>query len=100
MKKINHPNLRVMLDIFHLQQISGDITHHIRGELMDYVGHIQVAQVPNRNEPNTAGEINYPYVFETIEKVSGYSDWIGLEYKPITDTIDGLKWLQTYGYSL
>lgn len=36
-KKINSPNLRLMLDIFHLQQICGNLTYSIR-EYLPYVG--------------------------------------------------------------
>lgn len=97
-KRIGSPNLKLMLDVFHLQQISGDISHSITN-LMPYVGHVQIAQVPNRNEPDTNGEINYKYVLNHLEN-SGYSDWIGLEYKPLKGTKEGLSWVTNYGYSL
>ncbi|KAL4702704.1 hypothetical protein ACJJTC_011569 [Scirpophaga incertulas] len=97
-KRINNPHLKLMLDVFHLQQISGDLSHNIT-DLIKYVGHVQVAQVPNRNEPDTFGEINYTYILKHLES-SGYHDWIGLEYKPASNTNDGLKWIKSYGYSL
>lgn len=87
-----------MLDLFHMQHIKGDITNTIK-ELMEYCGHVQIAQVPNRNEPNTPGELNYKYILEELKKI-GYDDWVGLEYKPLNDTKDGLKWIQEFGYSL
>ena len=67
--------------------------------LLSFLGHIQIAQVPDRHEPNSEGEINYKYVLNLIEE-SGYDGWIGLEYKPKNDTIKGLKWLNEFGYSL
>ncbi|XP_031334216.1 putative hydroxypyruvate isomerase isoform X1 [Photinus pyralis] len=97
-KKVNSPNLKLMLDIFHLQQIQGDITHTIK-DVIQHVGHVQIAQVPNRNEPDTAGEINYQYVFDLLESV-GYNDWIGLEYKPSATTVQGLKWIKDFNYTL
>lgn len=97
-KHINSPNLKLMLDIFHLQQISGDLSHTITN-LMPYVGHVQIAQVPNRNEPNTPGEINYEYILKLLSE-KGYNDWIGLEYKPLDKTKDGLTWINDYGYFL
>ncbi|KAG5893635.1 hypothetical protein JTB14_015074 [Gonioctena quinquepunctata] len=97
-KKINSSKLKIMLDIFHLQLIRGNIANTIR-ELKDYIGHIQIAQAPLRNEPDTGGEINYKYVLETLKK-EGYDDWIGLEYKPLGNTKDGLKWIKAMGYSL
>lgn len=36
-KKINKPNLKLQLDIFHLQHICGNITKNIK-ELLPYVG--------------------------------------------------------------
>lgn len=60
---------------------------------------LQIAQVPNRNEPNTDGELNYKYVFHALEQ-AGYNDWIGCEYRPKTSTVDGLRWIEEFGYSL
>ncbi|KAL0819004.1 hypothetical protein ABMA28_008289 [Loxostege sticticalis] len=97
-KRIDSPNLKLMMDIFHLQQICGDVTHNIKN-FMPYVGHVQIAQVPNRNEPDTPGEINYKYVLEQLAN-NGYKDWIGLEYKPANGSKAGLKWINNYGFSL
>ena len=46
-----------------------------------FPGHIQISQVPSRNEPDTDGEINYPYIFHQIAKLA-YNGWIGCEYHP------------------
>lgn len=46
-----------------------------------FTGHIQIAQVPNRDEPGCKGEIDYSYVFKLLEDV-GYDGCIGLEYNP------------------
>lgn len=95
---INSPNLKLQLDIFHLQLIKGDITHTIK-DLMPHIGHVQIAQAPHRNEPNIPGEINFKYVFETLRE-QGYNDWIGLEYAPKNETVPGLKWIEELGYHL
>ena len=63
---------------------------------LPYVGHIQVAQVPDRGEPNSPGETDYSYVFSLLEKL-GYQGYVGLEYKPTKDTKTGLKWIQDMG---
>lgn len=84
--------------MFHLQHIYGNITHAIE-DMAKYTGHVQIAQVPDRNEPDTPGEINYKYVIDTLVK-NGYDDWIGLEYKPKSDPTKGLKWVKEYGYNL
>ncbi|KAF2878976.1 hypothetical protein ILUMI_27186 [Ignelater luminosus] len=97
-KNINSTHLKLMLDIFHLQQIQGDVFHTI-DKLIPYIGHVQIAQVPNRNEPDTPGELNFQYIFEVLEE-NGYNDWIGLEYKPAATTVEGLKWIKNFNYSL
>lgn len=98
LKSVNSPNLKLQLDIFHLQLIRGDITHTLE-ELKSLIGHIQIAQAPNRNEPDTPGEINYKYVLGAIKNI-GYNDWIGLEYTPLNGTVDGLGWVKKLGYTL
>ena len=87
-----------MLDVFHMQQICGNLTNNLT-DVIEYVGHVQIAQVPQRNEPDTPGEINYQYILETLQQY-GYDDWIGLEYKPKSSTLEGLKWVGNFGYSL
>ena len=44
-------------------------------------GHIQISQVPDRNEPGTNGELNYTFIFNHLLRI-GYSGWIGCEYVP------------------
>lgn len=96
LQAINSPNLKLMFDIFHAQHIRGDLTKAIQS-YAPHIGHVQLAQVPNRNEPNTEGEIYYPYVLRTLES-HGYTDWVGCEYKPKTGTVQGLGWLRDFGY--
>ncbi|XP_057323208.1 putative hydroxypyruvate isomerase [Microplitis mediator] len=97
-KKINSPHLKLMCDIFHLQHIQGNITNFMKDNLQ-YIGHIQIAQVPNRNEPDTMGELDYKYIFSLIKEI-GYNGHIGLEYKPKTTTMEGLKWVKNFGENL
>lgn len=94
LKSVNSDHLRLMVDIFHLQQICGNVTRSLE-TLAEHIGHVQIAQVPNRHEPDEAGELNYDYILRVL-KEQGYHDWIGCEYKPKTTTIEGLKWLQKY----
>ncbi|XP_014486364.1 PREDICTED: putative hydroxypyruvate isomerase [Dinoponera quadriceps] len=97
-KKINNPYFKLQLDLFHLQHCCGNITRSIQ-ELLPYVGHIQIAQVPDRHEPDTSGEIDYKYVLSLLE-TAGYPGYIGLEYRPKSTTVAGLKWIANYGYTL
>ena len=93
--EIGKPNLKVMLDLFHCQVAEGDLTIRIRKYLSEKpcrVGHIQVAGVPERHEPDT-GEVNYAYLFDVIDEL-GYPGWIGCEYIPQAGTSEGLGWLR------
>jgi hydroxypyruvate isomerase len=62
----------------------------LRG-LMPLIGHIQIASVPGRNEPE-GEELNYPFLFEEIERL-GYRGFVGCEYRPRRGTREGLGWL-------
>ena len=59
------------------------------------IGHIQIAQVPGRHEPDSPGELNFPYIFKLLESL-GYTGYVGCEYAPKGDTVEGLGWLRSY----
>jgi len=89
---LNSPWLRLQMDLFHLQQMEGNMTRRIQ-ELLPLVGHIQIAQVPDRGEPDSPGELNYRYLLSLLEKLN-YKGWVGLEYKPVMKTETGLSWVE------
>lgn len=93
-KRVGSDNLKLQLDLFHVQVMHGNITN-IMTELWPYVGHIQFAQCPNRHEPSHEGELNFDYIFSCIDKL-GYDGWVGAEYKPSDSTPETVKWLQRY----
>jgi hydroxypyruvate isomerase len=64
-------------------------------KLLPLIGHIQIAAVPSRAEPDE-GELNYPAIFAAIE-AAGYAGWVGCEYRPRGDTDAGLAWRETFG---
>jgi hydroxypyruvate isomerase len=61
-------------------------------QLLPHIFHVQIAGVPQRNEPNT-GVLDYGPVFAVID-ASVYSGYVGCEYQPKTTTADGLGWMQ------
>jgi hydroxypyruvate isomerase len=89
------PNLLIQFDVYHQQRMLGNITKTFE-RYFDQIGHIQIADSPNRNQPGS-GEINFPYVFDAIDK-SGYDGWVSLEYKPLGTTEESLSWLRKWGY--
>ena len=86
-------NLKLQYDVFHMQIVEGDLAKTIE-RLLPRIGHIQIADVPDRNEPGT-GEINFPWLLAKIDQL-GYAGWIGAEYLPKGDTVEGLKWAASY----
>ncbi|XP_046872192.1 putative hydroxypyruvate isomerase isoform X3 [Hypomesus transpacificus] len=94
LQKVDHPNIKLQMDIFHWQIMDGNLTQNIQ-KYFPLIGHIQIAQVPHRDEPDSAGELNFPYLFTTLEEL-GYQGFIGCEYKPKALTLDGLGWIKEY----
>src|SRR5690242_11975205 len=92
--KIGRPNVRIQFDFYHVQIICGDLLTRLE-KFMPYVGHVQIAAVPSRGEPDE-GEINFPAVFEALDRL-GYAGWVGCEYKPRGRTEDGLGWGGRWG---
>ena len=82
-------NIKLLFDIYHHQIIRGDITKYLKN-IYSYIGHIQIAGIPDRNEPDIS-EIDYKFIFKIINDL-GYKGWIGCEYNPIEDTVSGLSW--------
>lgn len=87
------PNVKVQMDFYHTQIVEGDIAMTFRNNF-DGIGHVQIASVPARNEPDD-GEVNYPYLYALLDEL-GYAGWIGCEYRPRGRTEDGLGWLAAY----
>jgi hydroxypyruvate isomerase len=86
-------NLKLQFDIYHRQIIHGDVTMALRA-LMPITGHVQVASVPGRHEPDDE-ELNYPYLFAELDRL-GYAGFVGCEYIPRGKTIEGLRWFAPY----
>jgi hydroxypyruvate isomerase len=63
------PNLKLQFDIYHCQIIHGDVTMRLR-EMMPITGHVQIASIPSRNEPD-GEELNYPFLFAELDRL-GY----------------------------
>lgn len=89
---VGEPNLKVQMDFYHVQIVEGDIAMTFR-KYFDAVSHIQIASVPERNEPDD-GEVNYRYLLRLLDEL-GYDGWVGCEYRPRGRTEDGLGWLKT-----
>ncbi len=87
------PNLKLQFDLYHCQIVHGDVTRRLEA-MMPIVGHVQVASVPSRNEPD-GEELNFPYLFDLLDRL-GYGGHVGCEYRPRGATMDGLAWFRPY----
>ncbi|MDQ2802281.1 MAG: TIM barrel protein, partial [Pseudomonadota bacterium] len=83
--------LGLQFDVYHVQVTQGDITKRMETH-MPLIAHMQIADVPGRNEPGT-GEIGWEYVFRRMDQL-GYRGWVGCEYRPAAETTAGLGWLK------
>lgn len=83
-------NLKLMFDCYHIQIMQGDMTRRLE-QFMPIIGHIQIAAVPTRAEPDD-GELDYRYVMRSIRSL-GFTAPVGAEYRPATTTEAGLGWM-------
>lgn len=92
--KVGSANLRIQFDFYHAQIVGGDLIRRFEAHL-PLVGHVQIAGVPSRREPDE-GEVNYPEIFAALDRL-GYAGFVGCEYRPRGRTEDGLGWARPYG---
>lgn len=90
------PNLQVQADVYHMQRAEGNLVPGLR-RLLPRLGHVQIADAPDRHEPGT-GEIHFPYVLRELDRM-GYTGFVGLEYRPLGETEEGLEWVEAMGFS-
>lgn len=91
---VGRDNVKLMFDCFHVQIMQGDLIGRLKSAL-PYIGHIQIAAVPDRSEPDH-GDVSYSEILTALDAM-GYDGFIGAEYRPRTETNAGLGWLKTYG---
>jgi hydroxypyruvate isomerase len=87
-------NVKLQFDAYHAALIEGDVIWRLK-ELAPLVGHVQIAGVPMRHEPDE-GEVDYPAFFAALDGI-GYDGWVGAEYRPRARTEDGLGWARPHG---
>ena len=88
--EIDRPNVHLQFDAYQVYRIHGDVMK-VWSDLKNIVGHIQIAQAPDRSEPKK-GPIDYPAFFEALDR-DGYNGWVSCEYKPKVETGAGLSWM-------
>ena len=77
-KDVNHPNVKVCFDLYHLQRTEGNLVVNLRTGLeQKLIKIVQIGDNPGRLEPGT-GEINYPFIFKELRRL-GYSGYLDTE---------------------
>ena len=90
-EEVGATNLKVQMDLYHAQIVEGDLSEKLK-RWLPHIGHIQIAGVPDRHEPDV-GEVNYAYLFALLDEL-GYKGWVGCEYRPLSGTAVGLGWMK------
>ncbi|WP_029002551.1 hydroxypyruvate isomerase family protein [Azorhizobium doebereinerae] len=89
------PNVKMLFDIYQRQLASGDVAMAL-GRHVKHVGHVQVAAVPDRGEPDGEGELSFPFLFCKLERL-GFKGFVGCNYHPRGgSTGAGLGWFRPY----
>ena len=92
--EVGEPNLGLQFDIYHRQVEQGDVIMAMR-EFRPLIRHYQIASPPDRGEPDD-GELNYRTLFGEIG-ASGFTGFVGCEYRPRRGTVEGLRWAEACG---
>lgn len=93
-ERVGSPNIRLMFDFYHIGISEGPPIEKMARHL-PIIGHVQIAAVPSRAEPNE-GVLDYRAIFKELDML-GYTGWIGCEYRPRADTGTGLRWMEAFG---
>ena len=90
---VGHRRVGVLFDVYHCRTDGGDVVDDL-ARMMPFVAHVQIADSPGRSEPGT-GSIPWVCVFEQLRRLQ-YQGWIGCEYAPSHDTVEGLVWREAF----
>lgn len=92
-KEVNHPNLAIQFDLYHMAKTEEDLCTAIRA-CGQHIGHVQFADTPGRHEPGT-GAIDFAAAIAALRE-AGYDDDVSAEYNPLGNTFQGLDWLTDF----
>ncbi|MBD3763547.1 MAG: TIM barrel protein [Rhodobacterales bacterium] len=91
---LDHANLRVLFDCYHVARVGEDVAAAFARHAAQ-VGHVQIAGVPDRGEPDT-GTLDYARLLPRLA-AAGWRGAVGAEYRPRGgDTAAGLGWLPRF----
>ncbi|MBW7476311.1 TIM barrel protein [Paenibacillus oenotherae] len=88
-EEVGSPNVKLLFDIYHQQVTEGNLIPNIT-ENLKLIGHFHAAGHPGRSELDS-GELYYPAICQAIED-AGYNGYMGLEYFPKDEPLEGMKY--------
>lgn len=89
-RAVGSPRVKLLFDIYHVQIMDGHIIERIRAYGPDLIGHVHTAGVPGRGELDDRQELQYGPIMRALAE-TGYTDYVGQEFIPTRNPIDGLR---------
>jgi hydroxypyruvate isomerase len=83
-REVNRPEVGVLYDAYHSLEMGERIAEVLEGAA-ELVKHVQIADVPGRNEPGT-GTADWDAVLADLAE-AGYTGPLGLEYEPTGESV-------------
>lgn len=83
-------NIAFLCDLYHLARMDENLVAVV-SQHSGRIGHVQVADVPGRNQPGTGG-IDFARVLGELRS-AGYSAYVGCEYRPLGPSAESFGWL-------
>ncbi len=91
--ELGESNVKLLFDMYHIQIMEGDLIRRLEKH-WSIIGHIQIAGVPLRREPDE-GEIAGANMLHELAR-RGWAGFVGAEYNPRGDTMAGLGWARAW----
>ncbi len=89
-KRVNHPRVKILYDIYHAQIMDGNILQTIK-ENLQWIGHFHTGGVPGRHELDDTQELNWRTVMKGIADL-GFQGFVAHEFIPTKpDPLDSLR---------
>jgi hydroxypyruvate isomerase len=92
--RVGEANVRLQFDSYHMQKLGLDPAAEF-AHYASRVGHVQMAGVPDRGEPDREG-VPAADILAMLE-TAGYDGFVGCEYHPRKTTLEGLAWAAPWG---
>ena len=90
--EVDSAAVRLLYDLYH-SVVMGESPPVVLHGRLDRVCHVQIADVPGRNEPGT-GTIDWPGILGWLWS-KGYRGALGLEYLPSARTAESLSYIRS-----